>query len=519
MKMADGEAMKIPLDRSPGGEGRLPLARQIQGHIERLITQGLLAPGIKLPATRELATELGVNRTTVATAYEELVAAGWARAHVGQGTFVADRVPQGSPAAPAAMPRLDWAGLLSKRAQVVWADMRRQAHAQVARPSAGLISFAGGMPDSTLFPTDAFRRVLNAVIRAEGRELLQYYAPAGYPPLRQYLASYLLRFGVEARPEEILIVNGSQQGFDLVARTLLDSGDYVAIERPSYPRAMQVFRSFGAELLAVPMDADGLDVGQLERLLERQQPKFLYCQPSAHNPTGLTMGLPARRRLLDLAARHRLPIVEDGFDGTLFYGERPPAPLKALDSAGLVVYLGTFSKILFPGLRLGWIVAPPELVERLEMAKQLADIHTSPLIQAAVYHFCQRRLLDRHQARALKEYGRRRDALLESLRRFMPAGTTWTETRGGFSLLLTLPEGMDAAALLPRAQSRGVTFTPGSAFFVDGGGARALRLSFSAVPVAQIEEGVRRLAESVREHGRQVGSRPPREPELAVPLV
>ena len=160
MKMADGEAMKIPLDRSPGAEGRLPLARQIQGHIERLITQGLLAPGIKLPATRELATELGVNRTTVATAYEELVAAGWARAHVGQGTFVADRVPQGSPAAPAAMPRLDWAGLLSKRAQVVWADMRRQAHAQVARPSAGLISFAGGMPDSTLFPTDAFRQQL-----------------------------------------------------------------------------------------------------------------------------------------------------------------------------------------------------------------------------------------------------------------------------------------------------------------------------------------------------------------------
>jgi len=153
------------------------------------------------------------------------------------------------------------------------------------------------------------------------------------------------------------------------------------------------------------------------------------------------------------------------------------------------------------------------------MAKQLADIHTSPLIQAAVYHFCQRRLLDRHQARALKEYGRRRDALLESLRRFMPAGVTWTETRGGFSLLLTLPEGMEAAALLPRAQSRGVTFTPGSAFFVDGGGARALRLSFSAVPVAQIEEGVRRLAESVREHVRLPSGRPLREPELAVPLV
>jgi len=511
--------MKIALDREAGREGRLPLARQIQTHIERLIGQGLLAPGVKLPATRELAEELGVNRTTVATAYEELVASGWARAHVGQGTFVTDRVPERGTAAPVSLPRLDWSGLLSRRAQIVWADTRRRAaYGQVVRPAPGVISFAGGMPDSTLFPTDAFRHVLNGVIREEGRELLQYYQPAGYPPLRQYLAGYLLRFGVEARPEEILIVNGSQQGFDLVARTLLDPGDYVAIEQPSYPRAMQVFRSIGAELLSVPMGPDGLDVGHLERLLERQEPKLLYCQPSAHNPTGLTMGLETRRRLLDLASRRRLPIVEDGFDGTLYYGERPPGPLKALDRAGLVVYVGTFSKILFPGLRLGWIVAPPELIERLEMAKQLADIHTSPLIQAAVYQFCQRRLLDRHQARALKEYGRRREALLAGLRAHMPAGITWTETRGGFSLMLTLPEGMDATALLPRAQSRGVTFTPGNAFFVDGGGERMLRLSFSALPLAQVEEGTRRLGEAIREQARQPG-RAAREAVLAVPLV
>jgi 2-aminoadipate transaminase len=511
--------MKIQLDRDAGQEGRLPLARQIQTHIERLMVQGLLAPGVKLPATRELAEELGVNRTTVASAYEELVASGWARAHVGQGTFVADRPPQRPAAAPVTLPRLDWSGLLSKRAQVVWADMRRrEAYGQVMRPAPGIISFAGGMPDSTLFPTDAFRRVLNGVIREEGRELLQYYQAAGYPPLRQYLASYLLRFGVEARPEEILIVNGSQQGFDLVARTLLDPGDFVAIEQPSYPRAMQVFRSFGAELLSVPVGAEGLDVGHLERLLERQEPKLLYCQPSAHNPTGVTMGLAARRRLLDLAARHRLPIVEDGFDGTLYYGERPPGPLKALDVSGLVVYIGTFSKILFPGLRLGWIVAPPELIERLEMAKQLADIHTSPLIQAAVYHFCQRRLLDRHQARALKEYGKRRDALLEGLRVHMPSGVTWTETRGGFSLMLTLPEGMDATALLSRAHARGVTFTPGNAFFVDGGGERTLRLSFSSLPLAQVGEGTRRLADAIRDQARQPG-RAAREPGLVVPLV
>src|SRR3984893_13390818 len=454
--------MRIPPDGSADRSGRLPLARQIQLHLERLISQRLPAPAVKLPATRERAQELAVNRTTVAQAYEDLVAGGWARAHVGQGTFVAEAAPTAPPVAPPA-PRLEWTGFLSKAAQIVAADARRrEAWSQGARPGPGIISFAGGIPDSALFPTDAFRRVLNRVIREEGRELLQYYPSIGYAPLRQYLSGYLLRFGLEARPEDILIVNGTQQGFDLVARTLLDPGDFVAIEQPSYPRAMQVFRAFGAQLLPVPMSGGGLSVDHLERLLERQAPKLLYCQPSAHNPTGLHMPAAARRRLLDVAARHRLPIVEDGFDGTLFYGERPPVPLKASDASGQGIYLGTFSKILFPGLRLGWMVAPPELIERLEMAKQLADIHTSPLIPAAVYHFCRQRLLDRHQARALREYARRRNALLAALGRRMPEGVSWTETQGGFSLLLQLREGLDAATLLPRALERGVAFTPGN---------------------------------------------------------
>ena len=510
--------MRVQLDRSADRVGRVPLARQIQLHMERLISQKLLAPGVKLPATRELARELGVNRTTVALAYEELVAAGWARAHVGQGTFVAERPPAAEMTGPPAS-RFDWTGSLSKSAQVISADARRrQISSQPPRPTPGLISFAGGMPDSGLFPTDAFRRVLNRVVQEEGRELLQYYPARGYPPLREYLAAYLLRFGLEARPEEILIVNGSQQGFDLVARTLLDPGDFVVIEEPSYPRAMQVFRAFGAQLLPVPMVNGGLDVDYLERVLERQSPKLLYCQPSAHNPTGLSMGAGARRRLMQLAERHRVPVVEDGFDGTLFYGEPPAAPLKSLDRSGLVIYIGTFSKILFPGLRLGWLIASPELIERLEMAKGLADIHTSPLLQAGAFHFCRQRLLDRHQAKILREYGRRQETLLSALSRRMPEEVRWTETQGGFCLLVTLPEGLDAQSLLERAVERGVAFTPGNAFFVDGGGERTLRLSFSAVPVNQIDEGVRRLADVIRE-GQRTPHLGPRVAQPSVPLV
>ncbi len=505
--------VNIPLDR----DRPVPLARQIQGHLERLITDGLLAPGVKLPATRELAQSLKVNRATVALAYEELVAAGLARAHVGQGTFVAGEPPARMESrAPAPAP-IDWAALLSRSARTAAADEeRRRAMGTPTDGGSGRISFAGGMPDSALFPTDAFRRVLNQVVREEGGALLQYSSVGGYPPLRRYLAGYLLRFGVEARAEEILIVNGSQQGFDLIARTLVDPGDLVAIEQPTYAGAMQAFRSFGARLLPVEWDEAGPRPDVFERICERQALKLFYCQPNAHNPTGLTMEPEVGRRLLATAARYQVPIVEDGFDGSLHYGARPSAPLKAADRAGVVLYIGTFSKILFPGLRLGWLVAPTPVIERLQAAKQLADLHTSALLQAAVHRFCERRLLDRHITKVTAEYARRRTLLLAALRRRMPDGVTWTEPQGGFSLLLTLPPGLTATTLLPVALERGVAFTPGPAFFLDGAGERTLRLAFSSVAAARIDEGVRRLGEAIKAVRRQPQPRRPEREMISV---
>ena len=494
--------MRIALDRSKP----IPLARQIQAHLERLVREGLLPPGAKLPATRELADELGVNRATVVLAYEELVAAGWARARVGQGTFVAERPAERGEVDVAPPPRatpIEWAEIFSRAAQIIGAEDDRRRGRVTPTAGAGVISFAGGMPDSALFPTDAFRRALNEVIRREGEALLQYYPVAGYPPLRRYLSTYLLRFGLEASPDEILIVNGSQQGFDLIARTLVDPGDPVAIEQPTYPRAMQVFRSFGAQLIAVPWDEAGPRPDVFERVLERHGPKLFYCQPTCHNPTGLGMSTETRRRLLAAAARHQVPIVEDGFDGSLYYGDRPPGPLKAQDTDGVVIYIGTFSKILFPGLRLGWLVAPPPVMERLQAAKQLADLHTSALIQAAVHRFCERRLLDRHAARVAREYRRRRETLLAALARRLPKGATWTEPTGGFSLFVTLPEGLTASRLLPLALEHGVAFTPGDAFFLGSGDTRTLRLSFSSIPTEQIDRGVQRLAEAIRDAQRR----------------
>lgn len=505
--------MEIPLDRERGA-----LARQIQVHLERLIDEGLLAPGVKLPATRELAAQLRVNRATVALAYEELVASGLARAHVGQGTFVAGGpAARGTPGALSTPAPVDWTTLLSRSARIAAADEERLRSLGTPDGSSGAISFAGGMPDSALFPTDAFRRVLNQVVRDEGEALLQYAPVGGYAPLRRYLAGYLLRFGVEARAEEIVIVNGAQQGFNLIARTLIDPGDVVAIEQPTYTGAMQGFRAAGARLLPVDWDAAGPRPDVFERLCERQAPKLLYCQSSAHNPSGLSIAPEVGRRLVAAATRHHVPIVEDGFDGSLHYGPRPGTPLKAADHGGIVVHIGTFSKILFPGLRVGWLVAPRPLVERLLAAKQLADLHTSALLQAAVHRFCEQRLLERHLTRATAEYARRRTLLLAALRRRMPDGVTWSEPHGGFSLMLTLPAGMDAAAVLPAALERGVAFTPGAAFFLDGSGEGTLRLAFSSVAAGRIDEGVRRLAEVIKTARRQPRLRR-REREM-VPVV
>jgi DNA-binding transcriptional MocR family regulator len=487
----------LQLDRKSGE----PLYLQISKHFRRLIERDVLKPGVKLPATRELAAESQVDRATVIAAYDELVAEGLATAHVGQGTFVATPLSRGERRrgdlgeAPLIEGDVNWSQSFSRaaRANIEWG---RSEHPSYEAPGE-LISFAGGMPDSSLFPIDAFRQVLNQVLRAEGHALLQYSPVSGYPPLRRYLAGYLVQKGIAVSDADILIVNGSQQGLDLVARTLLDPGDRVVVEGPSYPGALQILRAYQAEVLTVPMGEDGIRRDILEGVLQRHAPKFIYVMPTFQNPTGITVSLEGRKELLAMAAKAQVPLVEDDFHNELRYDGASVIPLRGLDRRGLVIAVGTFSKILFPGLRVGWIVAPPEVMERLVVAKRVADLHTSALIQAAIYHFCRRRLLDQHTKRMRVEYRRRRDTLLQALERHRPPGVTWTRPQGGFSLLLTLPPGLDGQGLLPEAARAGVLYTPGALFYAEGSGRNQVRLSFSEVPPEQIDEGVRRLAKVI----------------------
>jgi 2-aminoadipate transaminase len=489
-----GHAVLIHLDRGSGS----PLYTQIVDYVRQLIETDVLKPGVKLPATRELAVDLGVDRATIVAAYDELVAQGLATAHVGQGTFVAARAADTAPwrkdaTVVESLPgEINWRQCFSRTARISadWRPPDVSAH----RAPEKMISFAGGMPDSSLFPIDAFRQVMNEVLRTEGQALLQYNPASGYPPLRRYLADYLVRKGIVVTEADILIVNGSQQGLDLVARTLLDPADRVVVEGPSYPGALQVFRAYQAEVLTVPVGNDGIRRDILEGMMHRLAPKCIYVMPTFQNPTGATVSLEGRRELLAMAAKAQVPIVEDDFHNELRYDGAPVISLRGLDRKGLVIAVGTFSKILFPGLRVGWIVAPPEVMERLIVAKRVSDFHTSALIQAAIYHFCRRRLLDRHMERMRREYRRRRDTLLQALSQHCPPNVTWTHPQGGFSLLLTLPSGLDTQSLLPEAASAGVLYTPGTLFYADDGGRNQLRLSFSEVPAEQIEAGVQRLS-------------------------
>jgi DNA-binding transcriptional MocR family regulator len=358
------------------------------------------------------------------------------------------------------------------------------------------IDFASLMPDESLFPVDLFREVLDHVVKREGQKLLQYGPVAGYPPLREYIAARLKRLGVPLTAEQVMVVNGSQQGLDLVFRSMIDPGDAVVVESPTYAAVLPLLAQYQAQILSVSMTPRGADVDALESYLRRGPVKLVYTMPNLHNPTGISMDSANRERLLALARRSETPLVEDDFESGLGLDENSP-PLKALDQAGLVVYLGTFSKGLFPGLRLGWIVAPLGVVRVLGQAKMYSDYHTSLLLQAAVLEFCQRDYYDQH-LRALGRVGtEKRRALFEALGRHLPAGTSWTEPAGGHAVWLTVPEGLDSRLRVTDALHEGVLFAPGTRFFPGRGGERHLRLSVSRVPVARIEEGVMRLGSVV----------------------
>jgi 2-aminoadipate transaminase len=377
----------------------------------------------------------------------------------------------------------------------------------VAAHGRDIISFAPGFPDPTMFAWTDFREIAADLLSGNDGSVLQYGPTRGYKPLLAVLAEILEQRGILVAPEQLLVTTGSQQGLDLVARVLTDPGDVVLVELPSYTGAISAFRNVQAEMVGVAQEADGVDLDNLDAVLRRlrsdgRRVRFLYVVPNFQNPTGLLLGPEKRRLLLDWAARHSLLIVEDDPYRDLYFddaGEAAIRPIKADDREGRVIYLSSFSKTLAPGYRVAWIAAPAALAGKFEMAKQASDLCTGELDQRIVYEAYKRGVLTRHVPLLRKHYRHKRDVMVTALTRELGNESSWPTPRGGFFLWATLPRGIDSDAMIPRAVERGVVYVAGTAFFVDGSGADRIRLSFSAPTPERIDEGIRRLAQTVRE--------------------
>jgi 2-aminoadipate transaminase len=371
-----------------------------------------------------------------------------------------------------------------------------------------IISFAGGLPAPEVFPVAEFQAACNTVLEKFGPQALQYSTTEGHRPLREMIARHTARYNIEVTADNILITSGSQQALDFIGRLFINRGDYIVVESPTYLGALQAWNAYGAQYIPVRADQDGMVVDELEAAL-RIGPKFIYILPNFQNPSGYTMTLERRQKLVELADRYGVPIIEDDPYGQLRYeGEHIPS-LVTLDSqyrgpngghySGNVIYLSTFSKLLAPGLRLAWVIAPPEVIRKLVMAKQAADLHTSSFNQYVAYEVAKGGFLDEHVKRIRSVYKERRDVMFEVMEELFPAGVTWSRPQGGMFLWAVLPEGMNATELLKRALERKVAFVPGEAFHPCGGGENTLRINFSYSSPETIREGISRLAETLKE--------------------
>jgi 2-aminoadipate transaminase len=408
-----------------------------------------------------------------------------------------------------------YAGLFASRTQVMKSSAMRDLMAITERPE--VISLAGGLPDTSTFPAEDFAKIMAHVAVDSTAKALQYGPTEGMAATQRAIAQVMEAEGTVVDPEDVLVTSGGQQVIDLVCKTLVDPGDVIVAEAPTYPGAVPAFSAYQADVVQIEMDGDGMCVDVLEETLDRleregRRPKFIYTIPNFQNPAGVTMSLGRRRRLVQVARERELLVLEDNPYGLLRYEGDPLPTLLSLDGGDFVIYLGTFSKVLSPGVRLGWAVAPRPVLAKLNVGKAAADLCSSSLTQLFVAEYFATGRWPAYVASLRELYRRRRDVMLEALAEQLPPEATWTRPEGGLFIWATLPEGVDTTDLLAKALSRNVAFVPGRAAYLDGRGGTSMRLNFSGVTDERIREGVRRVGEVVREQvdllGTLRGTRP-----------
>lgn len=492
------QPLDLTLDRTSAVSLRTQLATTIRAHIE----SGDWPTGTRLPSSRDLADRLGVNRTTVVQSYADLVAAGLLDSTVGRGTFVKDGGGRG------AAHRLDDAAALATAAQRREGPLEWHALLARGRPLPNLagpvaapdsVGLARAVGHPTLYPLEQIQAATARVFAELGRDLLAYPSPAGYEPLRAALRARLAKQGVAVERNELVIVNGSQQGLDLVARLLLSDGGTVVTTRPSFSGALDVFRWWRAQLIGVPCDRDGFDDAALARAIASPRTRLLYVVADRANPTGATLTPAARARLLEQAQEARVPVLEDDWLAEL-RADGEPAPLKAHDRHDQILYLGTFSKVLAPGLRLGWLLVPKALYQPLLALKKVSDLATNFPAQAVLHELLQSGFIDQH-VRDLRGQFERRAALVDAaIDRHFPAGIRPRRPHAGMVCWIDLPATIDVARLVDDARRAGIEISPGAPFDPAGEPLPALRLSYSAADEAALTPAIARLGKLITHH-------------------
>jgi GntR family transcriptional regulator/MocR family aminotransferase len=483
------------------GNRKAPLHKQLYDEIRGAILAGRLGPGHRVPSTREMAKSLGVSRTTVTQSYDELLSEGYLEAVVGSGTFVCKELPEELlriPASKKAAGRTAPATRSGRRLSEYGSRLKPMPAAFTEPEGLHQINFTYGVPDLALFPIRQWSRLVSRHSRAAHRDALGYVSDnLGYWPLREAIAAYLGRArAVRCSAGQVFIVNGSQQALDLISRVLLDKGDIAATEEPGYPGARLLFQAHGASICPVPVDDQGLQTAALSRV--PAGPKLIYITPSHQFPLGVGLSLGRRLELLAWAERQSAIIIEDDYCSEYRYANRPNPSLQGLDQAGSVIYVGTFSKIMYPGLRMAYMVAPADLLEALSRAKWLADRQSPMLEQYAMADFIDSGWLERHVRRMRLIYGGRREALVGALREYLGDCTTIVGDRAGMHLIARVDSGRPDDEIVRRARGSGVELGTSRRCYLGRPPHGEFMFGFAALGERLIREGVRRIQRALK---------------------
>jgi DNA-binding transcriptional MocR family regulator len=476
-----------------------PVYRQIIEKIRSLIDEGTLEPGKPLPSSRALAKKLGVNRSTVYLAYAELQALGYLQSRPGSYNIVQRRRKEVA-YHPERKSRISWERVFSARAAEIFETFQRFSPERppLRGPAERPINLAALDLDPRLYPIAALRKCVNSVLAKEGPGVLEYGTYKGYGPLCEYIAQRLRLHGISVSEAEILITNGAQQALDLLIRLFAASGGTVAVESPTYANILPLLRFSGLNIIGIPMRQDGMDLDILASTLSRNKVSFVYTIPNFHNPTGITTSHQHRERLLNICLKQGVPIAEDGFEEDMKYFGKVDLPLKSIDEHDIVIYLGTFSKALFPGLRLGWITAARECIMRLTALKRFADLTSSNLAQIVMDRFCREGYYDAHLRRLHRIFRRRMLVALNTMDASFPKSVTWTRPLGGYTMWVRLPRRLSERELHELLLPHGVVVSPGSYYFPNFRPSEHFRISIARLNEQEIREGLLRLWEALR---------------------